>query len=126
MLIAVDGSAKADKALEYAVQFCQPFKAGMTLLHVEETSLFRLEPQGTKKISEQILANATAKAKDLIFDSRLEIGDPAATILKVAKQENCDLIVIGSRGVNSVKRFLLGSVSADVSMYAHCSVLIVR
>jgi nucleotide-binding universal stress UspA family protein len=126
LLVAVDGSANADKALRYAVQFCQPFKAGITLLTVEEVSLFELEPKVTKKVGEQILADAVAKVRDLTFDSRFEIGDPATVILKVAKQEDCDLIVLGSRGLSSVKRFLLGSVSADVSMYAHRSVLIVR
>ena len=126
LLVAVDGSANADKALEYAVQLCQLSKAGITLLHVEEAGLFELEPKGTKKVGEQILADAAAKVRDVTFDSRLEIGDPATVILKVAKQEDYDLIVLGSRGLSSVKRFLLGSVSADVSMYANRSVLIVR
>jgi nucleotide-binding universal stress UspA family protein len=126
LLVAVDGSANAAIALDYAVQLCQQFKAKMTLLHVEETSLFRLEPKETKKVGEQILADASAKVKDVAYDSRLEIGDPATTILKVAEQEDYDLIVLGSRGLSSVKRFLLGSVSADVSMYAQRSVLIVR
>jgi nucleotide-binding universal stress UspA family protein len=126
LLVAVDGSANADKALDYAVKLCQQFKSKMTLLHVEETNLFRLEPKGTKTIGEQILAEEAAKVKDVSFDSRLEIGDPANTILKIAQREDYDLIVLGSRGLSSVKRFLLGSVSADVSMYAQRSVLIVR
>jgi nucleotide-binding universal stress UspA family protein len=126
LLVAVDGSKQANKALEYAVQLCQHFNAKMTLLNVEETDLFRLEPKGTKQVGEQILADAAAKAKEVTCDSRLEIGNPATIILKVAKQEDYDLIVLGSRGVSSVKRFLLGSVSADVSMHAQRSVLIVR
>ena len=125
-MVAVDGSANSDKALKYAVQLCQPFKAGITLLHVEEASLFELEPKGMKKVGEEILADAAAKLRDVAFDSRLEIGDPATVILRVAMRENCDLVVLGSRGLSSVKRFLLGSVSADVSMHAQCSVLIVR
>jgi nucleotide-binding universal stress UspA family protein len=126
LLVAVDGSEQADKALEYAIQLCQHFKAKMTLLHVEQDELFRLEPKVTKQVGEQILADAAIKAKDVTYDTRLEFGNPARTILKVAKQEDYDLIVLGSRGVSSVKRFLLGSVSADVSMHAQRSVLIVR
>jgi nucleotide-binding universal stress UspA family protein len=126
LLVAVDGSKQANKALEYAVQLCQHFNAKMTLLHVEKAELFKLEPEGTKQVGEQILADTAAKAKEVTFDARLEIGDPATIILKVAKQEDYDLIVLGSRGVSSVKRFLLGSVSADVSMHAQRSVLIVR
>jgi nucleotide-binding universal stress UspA family protein len=126
LLVAVDGSKKADKALDYAVQLCQRFGATMMLLHVEEDELLRLEPKTIKQVGEQILADAAAKAKGVSFDKRLEFGNPARTILEVAKQEDSDLIVLGSRGISSVKRFLLGSVSADVSMYAQRSVLIVR
>ena len=126
LLVAVDGSEQADKALEYAIQLCQHFKAKMTLLHVEKDELFRLEPKLTKQVGEQILTDAATKAKDVTYDIRLEFGNPARTILKMAKQEDYDLIVLGSRGVSSVKRFLLGSVSADVSMHAQRSVLIVR
>ena len=125
-MVAVDGSVNADKALKFAVQFCQPFRAGITLLHVEEASLFELEPKRTKNVGEQILADSATKIKDVTFDTRLEIGDPATVILRVAVRENYDLIVLGSRGLSSVKRFLLGSVSADVSMHAQRSVLIFR
>jgi len=128
LLMAVDGSEKANKALEYAIQLCRQFGARMTLLHVEEGELFRLEPKVTKRVGEQILAEAAGKVKagDVAFDIRLEFGNPARTILQVAKEEDYDLIVVGSRGVSSVKRFLLGSISADVSMHAQRSVLIVR
>jgi nucleotide-binding universal stress UspA family protein len=126
LLVAVDGSANADKALNYAVKLCQPFRAGITLLHVEEASLFELEPKRTKNVGKQILADAAAKIKDMTFNTRLEIGDPATVILRVALCKNYDLIVLGSRGLSSVKRFLLGSVSADVSMHAQRSVLIFR
>jgi nucleotide-binding universal stress UspA family protein len=44
----------------------------------------------------------------------------------MAQKGNIDLIVVGSRGLSSVKRFLLGSVSDDISMHARSSVLIVR
>jgi nucleotide-binding universal stress UspA family protein len=126
LLVAVDGSANSYKALDYAIKLGGKFGSKMTLFHVEEANLFKLEPKGTTTIGEQILAEAAANVKDVNFDSRLEIGDPANTILKAAKQEDYDLIVLGSRGLSSVKRFLLGSVSADVSMHAQQSVLIVR
>lgn len=126
LLVAIDGSKQASKALEYAIQLCQHFKAKMTLLHVEQDELSRLEPTVIRQVGEEILAEAASRAKDVVCDTRLEFGNPARTILKVTKQEDYDLVVLGSRGVSSVKRFLLGSVSADVSMHAQRSVLIVR
>ena len=57
---------------------------------------------------------------------QLEFGNPAETIIEIAEKGNYDLIVVGSRGLSSVKRFFLGSVSDDISHHAKCSVLIVR
>ena len=133
LLVAVDGSKQANKALEYAAQLSQHYNAKMTLLHVEDVEISTLEPKLAKQVGEEILSEAASharlalyKEKDTSFETRLEYGSPAGTILKVAKQEDYDLIVLGSRGVSSVRRFLLGSVSADVSMHAQRSVLIVR
>ena len=58
--------------------------------------------------------------------SRKETGHPADVILCVGEEESCDLIVLGSRGLGEVKRFLLGSVSDAVAHHAYCPVLIVR
>jgi len=126
MLAATDGSKHADKALEYAVQLAQKHGSKITLLNVEEDKLFRLEPKAIEGVGKGILCDAVAKTGEVDCDERLEFGSPAETIIKVAKKEDYDLIVVGSRGVSSVKRFFLGSVSDDVSMHARCSVLIVR
>jgi nucleotide-binding universal stress UspA family protein len=53
-------------------------------------------------------------------------GDPAEALIAVAERENADLIVVGSKGVTSSTRFLLGSVAAKVASHAPSSVLIVR
>jgi nucleotide-binding universal stress UspA family protein len=126
MLAAIDGSKHADKALEYAVQLARKHGSKITLLNVEEAKLFRLEPKVIEGVGKCILCDAAAKIKEVDFDERLEFGSPAETIIKVAKKENYDLIIVGSRGLSSVKRFFLGSVSDDVSMHARCSVLIAR
>lgn len=126
LLVAIDGSEQAGKALEYAVELAHRYRGKITLLHVKETKLFEMEPKLMKEVSANILNDAAAKIKNIPYDKRLEIGDPAKTILDLAKEENYDLIILGSRGLSSVKRFLLGSVSAEVSMDAHRSVLIVQ
>jgi nucleotide-binding universal stress UspA family protein len=126
LLVAIDGSKQAEKALEYAVELAQKFGAKITLLHAEEPKLFRLEPKVIKEVSEKILSDASTRIKGVDFDKRLEFGDAAQTIIRVARHEDSDLVVVGSRGRSSVKRFFLGGVSADVSMHVRCSVLIVR
>jgi nucleotide-binding universal stress UspA family protein len=130
ILTAVDGSKHADKALEYAVQLAKNYSANLTLVHVEEDKLIRIGgPQvvdclGT--VGECILKDALTKVQGISFDKMLEYGSPAEVIIKVAKKADVDLIVVGSRGLSSVRRYLLGSVSDDISMHARSSVLIVR
>jgi nucleotide-binding universal stress UspA family protein len=53
-------------------------------------------------------------------------GDPAEEIMKVASKQKADLIVMGARGLGTIDRVLLGSVSMQVLQYAHCPVLVVR
>ncbi len=130
ILVAIDGSKHSDKAIEYAVQLTKKYGAKLALLHVEEDKLIRIGgPQvvdcvGT--IGECILKDAQTKTKGVAFEKFLELGNPAETIIKMAKKGNIDLIIVGSRGLSSVRRFLLGSVSDDISMHSRSSVLIVR
>jgi nucleotide-binding universal stress UspA family protein len=130
LLTAVDGSKHADKALEYAVQLAKSYNANLALVHVEEDRLIRIGgPQvenclGT--VGECILKDAANKTAGLPFDKTLEYGSPAEVIIKIAKKANVDVIVVGSRGLSSIGRFLLGSVSDDISMHARNSVLIVK
>jgi nucleotide-binding universal stress UspA family protein len=130
ILTAVDGSKHADKALEYAVQLAKNYSANLALVHVEEDKFVRIGgPQvvdcvGT--VGECILKDASRKAQGVSFDKILEYGSPAEVIIKVAKKADVDIIVVGSRGLSSVRRYLLGSVSDDISMHARSSVMIVK
>ena len=130
LLVAVDGSKYAEKALEYAALLAKVYSANLALVHVEEDKLIRIGgPQvvdclGT--VGECILKDAASKVQGIAFDKMLEYGSPAEVIIKVAKKANVDIIVVGSRGLSSVRRYLLGSVSDDISLHARSSVLIVR
>jgi nucleotide-binding universal stress UspA family protein len=53
-------------------------------------------------------------------------GDPATAILDVAEKESADLIVMGTRGLGTAERWLIGSVSDKVLHHARCSVLVAR
>jgi nucleotide-binding universal stress UspA family protein len=53
-------------------------------------------------------------------------GDPGQALLTTAKEQDADLIVVGSRGINTLSGRLLGSVPSDVSQRASCDVLIVH
>ncbi len=53
-------------------------------------------------------------------------GDPATMIVDEAEKEAADVIVMGTRGLNTAQRWLIGSVSSRVVQHAPCNVLVVR
>ena len=60
------------------------------------------------------------------ISEKVIVGDPPRVICDVAKNEGCDLIIMGTRGRNPIKGLLLGSVSIRVLQFSPCPVLIVK
>ncbi|MBM3514963.1 MAG: universal stress protein [Alphaproteobacteria bacterium] len=135
VLIAVDGSNHAERALAYVAK---RRKAGERLialaLNVQPAILpSRFVP---RKMIEQYQALEAEKAlggsarkktlADLDADSYVEVGEPAETIVKFAKKTSCHEIVIGSRGLGRLKGLLLGLVATRVAQLADVPVVIVK
>lgn len=55
-----------------------------------------------------------------------QLGDPVPSLLDIAENRSADLLVVGSRGLNTLKGRILGSVPSEVSRRAECDVLVVR
>ena len=60
------------------------------------------------------------------YQSHLFVGEPAETIARYAKENTCDHIVIGTRGLSAVSGLLLGSVATKVIHLADMPVLLVK
>ena len=76
---------------------------------------------------ERILREATGSLpKDVGVTTRLERGDPAETILRLAQEGRHDLVVMGSHGHSRVHRALIGSVSERVLRSSRVPVLLMR
>lgn len=69
---------------------------------------------------------ATLRASGIQATGGLKRGDAATEIIEYAKSNQIDMVVVGSRGLTTVKSWLLGSVSRKLVHYAGCSVLIVK
>ena len=128
LLVCIDGSENSIKALNYAIKLAEKFSSKITLLNVQERRFRDLSPYAravSEKLGERILSRAlSAIGRDeLKVDKRVEFGVVSDTIIEVAERRDHDLIVLGSRGLGTVKRFLLGSISDDVSHKAKRSVL---
>jgi nucleotide-binding universal stress UspA family protein len=75
----------------------------------------------------ELLDRAQALAGGLVpCATELHSGDPVDVICRRGEELTADLIVVGNRGLGTLDRFLLGSVSTAVVQRAPCSVLIVR
>ena len=139
ILIAIDSSDSSSKVLAYGIDLAGKLDA--EVVHVIEpyskrsTILNQLNPAMVKQTNElyelagQELMEAakkqTAAAKVPVHYETL-VGNAAQQILTAAKKSEASMILIGSRGMNAVAEFILGSVSSKVAMYAEIPVLIVK
>jgi nucleotide-binding universal stress UspA family protein len=134
ILAAVDGSAQSSAALRQAVELAQQYKATLCVLHAfPHVSDLLGTPQydhllaARAMIGEAVLESARRQVGEQVqVETQLIEGPPAPAILRVAYEDGCDLIVLGSRGHGQITGLLLGSVSSVVAQRAHCAVLIVH
>ena len=126
-LVCTDGSEHSVEALIFATKLARRLEAKITLLNVQEGLVQNISPKTAKEIGELVLTstlNAVEEEKPEIT-KRVEYGTPSNVISDLTSEGKFDLVVLGSRGLGTAERFLLGSVSDDVSYSAKCSVLIV-
>ena len=134
ILVPLDGSTYSDKALKRACEFVEAFDSKIVVVYVVEKSipinlldrkeyLEILRKFGNKTLDR---ANTILSKKEISGKLLLKEGNIVNEIEKVAKAEKCDLIILGSKGLGAVTRFLLGSVSNKMSQSSPCSVLIVK
>ena len=138
ILVPTDGSGQAFKAALEAVKMAQQHNAQITLLMCvalekeisafEQVSLSGYIPAELNAAAYNFLSELMAgiipqgvKAK-----IRVEVGDPAETIIDVAQYEKCDTIIMGSQGFGGFNNEGLGSVASYVKENAECPVILVE
>lgn len=149
VLLATDGSNDSWKAVEFLKEVVRvPSGSTVTLLHVKrkhtyETDQF-VDHAGKSqaefaKLAKNLCRDKGAVGVSLLKDTRnalasltlninerIALGHEAQEILKTARQQKVDLVLMGSRGLTGLRRLLMGSVAQSVSQHAPCSVLVVR
>ena len=135
ILYATDGSDQARKALDYTRELATLMNAEIIVVHAYASISDILgEPE-----HDRVLQRRLDAATDVLEEAAgaLEVtgipvvrelleGPMAEAILRVAKVRECDLIVVGARGLSDLQGLLLGSVSHKVIQHAACPVLVVR
>lgn len=140
ILVAVDGSKPSEHALNVAVEYAAKWDAEVIIVSVVPpiTRLVYMGPapmyvERYKKIAreshQRVLTRSSTKIQndhpDIKVETRLEEGRPADVIVEIAKDEDIDLIVMGSRGMGGITRFL-GSTSRHVVETCTKPILIVK
>lgn len=145
ILIAIDGSELADRAIEHGLQLAKNLSSQITLVTVSEPPAMigggygafgatGFDPmpeliESQRKLSESIIAKGVEKAKAAGFDAKtliVENSFPAEGIIASAESSGADLIVMGSHGRRGISRLLLGSQTSNVLAHSKLPVLVTR
>jgi nucleotide-binding universal stress UspA family protein len=134
--VGTDGSPTASEALKMAVELARQFGAKLVLLSAfqdsdgaaGQLSDSSIEAQWVVSTSAQvreILARTEAdlRQQDIDCTTRIDEGDPADVLVRLATECGADVLVIGNKGMH---RRVLGSVPNTVTHKAPCSVLVVK
>lgn len=135
---AVDFADPSRVAMEEAAELAKRLDAELTLVHVRvpppsaasdvlvsSRGLTRVQAEKDEETLARWLADAERRAGRPV-QSRVISGDPAAGILRHARDERCDVVVVGTHGRTGIARVVLGSVAERVARQAPCAVLVIH
>ena len=135
---AVDLEVQSRVAMAQAADLATTLDAELTLVHViapplEAASDVLVSSRGLASVdaqeAEATLARWRADAEGLAgrpVSARVLQGEPAAEIVRHAREERCDLLVLGTHGRTGMSRLVLGSVAERVARRSPCPVLVVH
>jgi nucleotide-binding universal stress UspA family protein len=136
VLVAVDGSEGSRKAARLGGEIAGKFGCQLTLLHVIEpprmapieaygltmAQVYEVQMQGARAM----LAEVAKELPGVQVEQVIVNGSPGEAICQQAEERNADLVLVGSRGLAKVGRWLLGSVSDRIVHHCRRPVTVVH
>jgi nucleotide-binding universal stress UspA family protein len=137
ILVAIDGSEPAERALEKAIEEAKVWDAEVHAIYVVESGLFSSLPMDNtleviysilQKEGEDLLESAknSARKADVPISTHLRQGHAGSEIDSLAEELGADLILLGAHGKSDVDRLLLGSVTDYVVRHSAITTMVVR
>ena len=147
VLVAIDGSVHAWKALDQAAEYAKQTHAHLTVMHVvpveeapkelqEFADVENVDPgdvifrwRKNTMLGDKLMAEAERRLSRKgiqQFTKHVVEGDATEAILTTARTHDIDAIFIGHRGLGALQSLLLGSVAHKVVQFAPCSCVIVK
>jgi len=151
ILVPLDGSEHSQRALETAIEIAKKFGSHMVLLHVYSVTVTpvivpeptTVTPAGVPVATSGEVAKMVDAARDvgreilgegkrnvetegIEVDTMLKEGNSVQEIVKLAREGQFSLVVVGARGIHRIRELLMGSVSEGVAKNSPCPVLVVK
>jgi nucleotide-binding universal stress UspA family protein len=145
VVLAVDGSPEARQAVDWVDTLALPREAEVSVISVAEVvgdflADSRDEREYARDADLALMQRAllhTAETQvwtvlDRLRESKMQVrplirtGQPAAEIVRIAQEQNANLLVVGARGQTRAESFPLGGVAEKLIRFAPCSVLVAR
>jgi nucleotide-binding universal stress UspA family protein len=132
ILVGVDGSDNSLRAAQKAAEVASLLGAEITLLHViqpADSAYYTGMPttelaERTKGEDKLYWAKVACEEEGLSPELRVMLGNPAESILDLS-EKGYDLVVVGTRGIGALARFIMGSVSMRVVQLSKIPVMVV-
>jgi nucleotide-binding universal stress UspA family protein len=143
VVVGTDGSQTAAVAVQHAADLAAASGGELLIVTAYEPPL-RSTDANSEQVPEEIqwrITDSAVAEEHAVEAARLAVergvrskaihtiserGEPANALITVAEERGGEVIVVGSKGMSSASRFLLGSVPNKVSHHAPCDVIIVR
>ena len=138
VVVGFDGSHLSDDALAYSFAAAAHRHLALDIViawDTEELATYQLVPS----IAEEVRAAATNHRRELAaaaaapwsekypdVETHIDVTTDAPAHVLIDRSADADLVVVGSRGLGSVRGILMGSVSAEVLRHAHSPVAVIR
>lgn len=133
ILVALDGSKNSRRGLDMAIYLARQFDTKLVGIYVISNipkKYYNLNyPEKPLLIAaDKIMESAKKRCAQngVLFDKKIDFGDPGTKITKFAESLNFDIIVIGTRGMSIIKEKFLGSVSNYVLHKSSIPVMIIK
>jgi universal stress protein A len=133
ILFPTDFSHTGDAALAFASSLARDSEGRLIVVHVQEApmaygggEMYYGIPEPTTDELMNMLKEVKPTDASVASEHRLITGDPADAIVRLAEEEDVDLIVLGSHGRTGLTRLLMGSVAEAIVRKAHCPVLVYK
>ncbi|AHY48381.1 Universal stress protein UspA-related nucleotide-binding protein (plasmid) [Rubrobacter radiotolerans] len=134
IMVAWDGSETAARAFEKAAEISSKFEAELHVVSVAQVPDYAEtteEYQGALEDAERFferkgaMLEEAARKYGVEYERKIIHGHPSRTLIEYAERGEFDLMVVGRKGRSALERFMVGSVTRRLAIYAPCPVLIV-